>query len=94
MGEKDKAIEYLQKSLEAGFRRFVHISRDRDLDNIRNTNEFKSLIKNMRLSLILNIQKRMTKFYILIKKQKYHSLKKMEYIKLNVQSTTYLYTSF
>lgn len=45
MGEKDKAIEYLQKSLEAGFRRFVHISRDRDLDNIRNTNEFKSLIK-------------------------------------------------
>lgn len=45
MGEKDKAIKYLRKSLEAGFRRFVHISRDRDLDNIRNTDEFKSLIE-------------------------------------------------
>ena len=45
MGEKEKAIEYLQKSLELGFRRFVHIKRDRDLNNIRNTNEFKKLIQ-------------------------------------------------
>ncbi|WP_346713523.1 tetratricopeptide repeat protein [Mediterranea massiliensis] len=45
MGEKEKALEYLQRSLELGFRRFAHIKRDRDLNNIRNTNEFKMLIK-------------------------------------------------
>lgn len=45
MGEKEKALGYLQRSLELGFRRFAHIKRDRDLNNIRNTNEFKMLIK-------------------------------------------------
>lgn len=94
MGEKDKAIEYLQKSLEAGFRRFVHISRDRDLDNIRNTNEFKSLIKKYEAKSDSEHSEENDKILYIDKKQKYHSLKKMEYIKLNVQSTTYLYTSF
>lgn len=45
MGEKEKALSYLHQSLEDGFRRFAHINRDRDLDNIRNTVEFKALIK-------------------------------------------------
>lgn len=45
MGEKEKAIGYLRKSLELGFRRFSHIARDRDLDNIRNEKDFIDLIQ-------------------------------------------------
>lgn len=45
MDEKDIAISYLRKALESGFRRFFQISIDNDLDNIRNTGAFKSLIK-------------------------------------------------
>lgn len=45
MGEKEKALSYLRQSLENGFRHFAHIKRDRDLNNIRNTAEFKALIK-------------------------------------------------
>ena len=45
MGEKVKALSYLRQSLEDGYRRFAHIKRDRDLDNIRNTEEFKVLLK-------------------------------------------------
>lgn len=45
MGEKEKALSYLRQSLENGYRRFAHIKRDRDLNNIRNTEEFKVLLK-------------------------------------------------
>ena len=45
MGEKEKALSYLRQSLEGGYRRFAHIKRDRDLINIRNTEEFKVLLK-------------------------------------------------
>lgn len=45
MGEKEKALSYLRRSLEDGYRRFAHIKRDRDLNNIRNTEEFKVLMK-------------------------------------------------
>ena len=45
MGEKEKALSYLRQSLEDGYRRFAHIKRDRDLNNIRNTEEFKVLLK-------------------------------------------------
>lgn len=45
MGEKEKALSYLRQSLEDGNRRFAHIKRDRDLNNIRNTEEFKVLLK-------------------------------------------------
>lgn len=45
MGEKEKALSYLRRSLEDGYRRFAHIKRDRDLNNIRNTEEFKVLLK-------------------------------------------------
>lgn len=45
MGEKEKALSYLRQSLEDGYRRFAHIKRDRDLINIRNTEEFKVLMK-------------------------------------------------
>lgn len=45
MGEKEKALSYLRQSLEDGYRRFAHIKRDRDLNNICNTEEFKVLLK-------------------------------------------------
>ena len=45
MGEKEKALSYLRQSLADGYRRFAHIKRDRDLNNIRNTEEFKVLMK-------------------------------------------------
>lgn len=45
MGEKEKSLSYLRQSLEDGYRHFAHIRRDRDLDNIHNTAEFKALIK-------------------------------------------------
>ena len=44
MNDKENALRYLRKSLELGNRHFGHISRDTDLDNIRNTDEFKALI--------------------------------------------------
>lgn len=45
MGEKEKSIDYLRKALELGFRRFAHIKRDRDLNNIRNEESYKVLIE-------------------------------------------------
>lgn len=45
MGEKENALSYFRQSLEDGYRRFAHIKRDRDLNNIRNTEEFKVLMK-------------------------------------------------
>lgn len=44
MNEKQKALNYFEKALEKGFRRFVHIERDSDLDNIRNEQKFKNLV--------------------------------------------------
>ncbi len=45
MGEKEKSIDYLRKALELGFRRFAHIERDRDLNNIHNDEAYKVLIE-------------------------------------------------
>lgn len=45
MGEKEKAISYLRKALELGLRKFAHIKRDRDLNNIRNEETYKALIE-------------------------------------------------
>lgn len=45
MNEKEKAVSYLRKALENGYCKFAHIKCDRDLDNIRNTAEFKALLK-------------------------------------------------
>lgn len=44
MGDKEKAIFYLRKALENGYRIFAHIKRDRDLNNIRTTTEYKALM--------------------------------------------------
>ena len=45
MGNKNKALDMLKIALEKGFRRFNHIENDDDLDGIRQTEEFKNLIK-------------------------------------------------
>ena len=45
MGNKQKALEYLEKSFELGYRRFAHIERDQDMNPIRDMEEFKALIK-------------------------------------------------
>lgn len=44
MGEKEQALAYLHKSLEMGWDDFNHIRRDRDLDNIRDSKKFKTLL--------------------------------------------------
>lgn len=44
MDEPEKALEYLRLAFEDGFYRFVHMERDRDLDNIRQLPEFQSLV--------------------------------------------------
>ena len=55
MGEKEKALEYLHQALENGFRRFSHIEHDDDLDNIRETEEFKNLIEEYRGKMDLDL---------------------------------------
>ena len=50
MGEKEKALTYLRKSLENGYKSFNHIRRDHDLDNIRNTPEFKIMVSEFEKS--------------------------------------------
>lgn len=45
MGNTDKALKHLREALKRGYRRFAHIEVDHDLDNIRNTQEFRDLIQ-------------------------------------------------
>lgn len=45
MGENEKSLFYLRKALESGYRHFAHIKRDTDLNNIRSSKEYVSLIK-------------------------------------------------
>ena len=44
MKVKDKALQHLEKALELGYMRFAHIERDFDMDFIRDTDEYKTLI--------------------------------------------------
>lgn len=45
-GDKDSSLKYLKIALEGGFNDWSHIEKDKDLDNIKNTADFKNLIKN------------------------------------------------
>lgn len=45
MNEQEKSLAYLEKALELGFRRFGHMDRDDDLDQIRNTDAYRKLIE-------------------------------------------------
>lgn len=50
MGEKKKAVGYLQEAFETGYRNVVHMQHDRDLDNIRDMEEYRSLVKQYSVS--------------------------------------------
>ena len=45
MGNKSKALEYLKMSFENGYRSIVHLKLDPDMNSIRDTDEFKTLIR-------------------------------------------------
>jgi tetratricopeptide (TPR) repeat protein len=45
--KKEKALDYLEKSIKAGFTNAGHIQKDSDLDNIRNEEKYKELIKKL-----------------------------------------------
>lgn len=46
----EKALAYLEKALQMGYRSFVHMSRDYDIDAIREMPEYKALIQKYRNS--------------------------------------------
>ena len=48
MNNPEKALEYLKIALEKGYRDFIHMEADEDLDNIRNLPEYKILIDKYR----------------------------------------------
>lgn len=48
IGDKQKAISMLRKSLELGYTHFAHIEHDDDLDPVRDSEEFKELITSFR----------------------------------------------
>lgn len=52
--EKD-ALKYLKEALELGYRNFVHIDEDSDLDSIRNTQAFKDLLVKYKKEGIQNL---------------------------------------
>lgn len=45
MHDKQKALQYLEKSLRLGYKDFSHINHDFDMDFLRGTEEFKALIR-------------------------------------------------
>ena len=46
--DADKACEYLEGAIEAGYREWEHMDQDTDLDNIRNSKKYKALLKKYR----------------------------------------------
>ncbi len=55
MGEREQAIAYLRKAMELGYRAFVHIVQDNDLDSIRDDAEFRELILQYRKEKVGNL---------------------------------------
>lgn len=45
IGDTDKSLYHLREALKRGYRRFAHINVDRDLENIRHTQQYKDLIQ-------------------------------------------------
>lgn len=54
MGKVDEAVLYLQKAIEKGFNRPYHIENDDDLDNIRQTETYKELVRKLKSNKIKN----------------------------------------
>ena len=49
LGEKEKAIDYLKKAVDNGFLILEHINFDTDLENIRDTKEYKDITNQIRV---------------------------------------------
>lgn len=47
MGEREKAVIYLEQAFKKGYKKFKHALNDNDLENLRNYTEFESLLKKM-----------------------------------------------
>lgn len=45
LSKKDEALDWLEKSIEAGFKDFDHMEKDTDLDNIRDDKRYKNLLE-------------------------------------------------
>jgi len=48
MNKKQPALDYLEKSIKAGYYNYAHLREDTDLDNIRNETRFKTLAQSTR----------------------------------------------
>lgn len=48
IGNRERALHYLKKSLEAGYVEFCHIDNDDDMDAIRDTQEYRELMARYR----------------------------------------------
>ena len=48
LNDKQPALEYLKKAIQAGWYDYDHICQDKDLDNIRNEQEFQSMVTPLR----------------------------------------------
>ena len=48
LNEVPKALEYLNKAVEAGYSNYTHLMQDQDMDNIRHEKKFQSLMKSLR----------------------------------------------
>lgn len=57
MNEKQQALESLETAFEKGYHRFYHIDIDDDIDNIRNTPEFKALMQKYRDKYTLKVER-------------------------------------
>lgn len=44
-GDVKEALKYMEETLKMGYRKFAHFDMDDDLDNIRNTKEYKEIIE-------------------------------------------------
>ena len=56
LNEKALALQCLERSLQLGFHRFAHIQADMDLDNIRQTEQFKEIVNKYKTLHLQNIQ--------------------------------------
>lgn len=48
MGNKERAVIYLEQAFKKGYKKFKHILSDNDLENLRNYPEFENLLKKWR----------------------------------------------
>ena len=49
LGQYEKSLEYIEKAFEKGFRKFGHLMMDDDLDPVKNTPEFQSIINDYKI---------------------------------------------